>query len=666
MNPFMKRASFSTGRAILCAVLLVGLFATAALAQIGGPKDIKRTASAAKAPASVSGSYEHQGIRLDFTMEPTGESRNGLVAGADALVTFRVSDAHTGQPLSGIRPSAWISARKMQNPPSEEECKDKIRTFMGGLLSARPDIDLNSYLLLTLNHDKTISVINPQIKFTRTQLESLITLPGTGADWALSKGNELLFVTMPAESAIAVINTVTRKVVSTIPTGEGTRPMRIALQPDGRYVWVGLDNSPRVLVIDAEKAQVVANIEVGAGLHQLAFTADSRFAYVTNSASDTVSAIGIEKLAKVADIPVGKTPVPVAYSSANHLIYVAAINGDSLSVIDPTRQQVVKKIKTERGVVALRFAPGGRFGFAVNQVTNRVAVVDAATDTVAGSVEVVKGPDQVTFTDRFAYIRGTGSEKFSIIELSGLTKSKFVAVDITAGQKPASAMPAEIGVADMIAPTPEGNAAMVASAPDQMIYYYVEGMMAPMGTLQNYKRRPRAIMMLDRSLAEVSTGVYTTTVKLKTGGRFDVSVLTGQPRLTRCFQLEVADSPDAERTFTGVPVAVKALFEGQQFKTGQTAALRFRLTDPVTGEPLKGLTDVQVLAFEPPGIWQQRQWAREVGDGEYEISQIFPRPGQYRVMVRTATRGASFADLPFTTIPVVSGIDFISSESTDR
>lgn len=190
--------------------------------------------------------------------------------------------------------------------------------------------------------------------------------------------------------------------------------------------------------------------------------------------------------------------------------------------------------------------------------------------------------------------------------------------------------------------------------------------MAPMGTLQNYKRRPRALMILDRSLTEVTTGVYTTTVRLKRAGRFDLSVLTGQPRLTQCFQLDVADSPDAEKSFTGVPVALKALFEGQQFKSGRPAALRFRLTDPATGQPLKGLTDVQVLAFEPPGVWQQRQWAQEVGEGEYEVSQVFPRPGHYRVMVRVASRGVTFADLPFTAAPVTSGIDSISSESTDH
>jgi YVTN family beta-propeller protein len=657
----MRRHTHAAVLAFARALLLSALAATAS-AQIGGPKDAaakagKESAAAAKAPDSVSDSFEREGVRVEFKASATGKGGRGLAAGADAVVTFSVRDARTGQPLTSARPRAWISARKSEEPPNEAQCKDKIRTFMGGLLSARPDIDLNSYLLLTLNHDNTISFINPLVSFSRTQLESLVTLPGAGADWVLSKDGETLYVTLPEQSAVAVVNTVTRKVVSTIHVGEKARPVRVALQPGGRRVWVGLDGSPSVAVIDAGTNKLVSTVEAGAGLHNIAFTADGRLAYVTNSAADSVSAIDTGRLKKVADIPAGKTPVPVAVSGASRLVYVAAINGASVSVIDPATQKVVKTVPVKRGVVALKFDPTGRFGFAVNQVENKVAVIDAATGEVAGEVEVVKGPDQIVFTDRYAYVRGTGSEKFSLIELSGVLKGKFAAVDVTAGQKPPSAMPAEIGVADMIATTPEGNAAMIAHAPDQMIYYYVEGMMAPMGTLSNYKRRPRAALILDRSLAEVAPGVYSVPVRLKGAGRFDVAVLTGQPRIGHCFQLEVADSPDAEKKGAGVAVAAKALFGGKQFRPGEAVPLRFRLSDPATGQPLKGLQDVQVLAFEPPGVWQQRQWAKEVGEGEYEVTQVFPRAGLYKVLVRVASRGTTFADLPVTEVSVVTGAD---------
>ena len=525
---------------------------------------------------------------------------------------------------------------------------------MGGLLSVRADIDLNSYVLLTLNHDNTITFINPQVSFNITKLESIIPLPGAGADWALSKNRDFLYLTLPDLSSVAVINTLTRKLVSTIPVGEKVKPMRIATQPDGRYVWVGLDGSAMVAVIDTETNKLAATVPVGAGLHTIAFTSDSRFAYVTNSAADTVTAIDTKTLAKVADIAVGKTPVPVANSSASNFIYIAALNGGAISVLNPSSQQIVKTIPMKRGVVALRFDPSGRYGFAINQVESTVSVIDASTNTIVGESQVVKSPDQVTFTDRYAYIRGTGSEKFSLIELNHVAKTGTVAsVEIQAGRQPASALPNEIGVADMIVPTPEGNGAIIANTPDQMLYYYVEGMNVPMGTFQNYKRKPHALMLIDRSLSETAPGVYTSPIKLKQAGVFDVPVLVDQPRIANCFELKVAESPDGAGRKAVTSTAAEAMFKGSRFKPGEAVSLRFRLTDPVTKQAITGLKDIEVLTFEPPGIWQQRQWAKEVGDGVYEISQVFPRNALYNVMLRIASRGVRFNDLPQTSVQVV-------------
>jgi hypothetical protein len=72
---------------------------------------------------------------------------------------------------------------------------------MAGMLSVRADIDLNSYSMLTLNHDNTVTFINPQISFSVTKLESIVALPGYGADWALSKNKDFLYLTLPHQSA---------------------------------------------------------------------------------------------------------------------------------------------------------------------------------------------------------------------------------------------------------------------------------------------------------------------------------------------------------------------------------------------------------------------------------------------------------------------------------
>ena len=660
-NGKMKRLISSSTSVILSLVFALGAFGATskAAAQIGGPKDQKKDVKAEAsqpAPASASQQFEKEGIVIDFSLkaiEGADGKKQGLVAGADAVVEFSVKDKRTGQPITGLHPKGWISARTGERAPSEAECRDQILSLTGGLLSVRADIDLNSYVLVTLNHDNTITFINPQVSFNITKLESIIPLPGAGADWALSKGKDTLYVTLPELSSVAVINTVTRKLVTTIPVGEKVKPMRVAIQPDGRYVWVGLDGTAAVAVIDSETNKLAATVPTGAGLHNIAFTADSQFAYVTNTDADTVTAIETKTLTRIADIAVGKTPVPVTYSGASGLIYVAALNGGTISVINPSRQQVVKTIPMNRGIVALKFDPTGRYAFAANQVESTVSVIDASTNAVIGASAVVKGPDQVTFTDRYAYIRGTGSEKFSLIELNEVAKKGSVApATVQAGRQAASVLPQEIGVSDMIAPTPEGNGVVIANTPDQMLYYYVEGMMAPMGTFQNYKRRPHALLLIDRSLNETAPGVYASPIKLKQAGLFDVPVIIDQPRLAKCFEVKIADSPDGEKQKAVTATAVEPFFKQERFKSKEPVSLKFRLTDPVTKKAVTGLKDVEILLFEPPGIWQKRQWAKEIEEGVYEITQDFPRSGLYTVMIRAASRGLSFSDAPQTKVAV--------------
>lgn len=655
----LKRCWGGRARRLALAVACGFAASTVAPAQVAGPAASKKT-DASKAPASVKQRVEKEGIAVDFSLETSpasGERAAALVAGADAVATFRVTDARTGQPITNLHPNAWFSSRLASGAEtSDAQCKDKIRTFMGGLLSARADLDLNSYLLVTLNHDRTLTFTNPQIAFSKTKLESIVTLPSNGADFVLSKNKEWLYVTLPEQSAVAVVNTITRKLVSTIEIEGRHKPMRVALEPEGGRVWVGLDESPLVAVIDTATNKLLRTIPVGAGLHNIAFTADGALAYVTNSAADTVTAIDTRTFAKVADIAVGKTPVPVAYSAASRLVYVASINGGSVAAIDPATQKLVATIPLARGLVALGFDPRGRYGFAVNQVESKVSVFDAATNRIIGGTSVVKSPDQVVFTNRYAYVRGTGSEKFSLIELDGLGKAKVTAVDVQAGQRAPSTSPEDLGVASMIVPTPEGNSVMIAHAPDTMTYFYVEGMMAPMGTLSNYKRRARGILLIDRSLSETAPGTYSVPVKLERAGSFDVPILINENRIAHCFRADVGKSPNAPETEEKSSLVVTAAFSGQKFKAGGAGVpLRFKLADSISKEPITGLADVQVLVFEPPGVWQQRQWAKEVGAGEYEITQVFPHAAVYNVMVRVASRGVTFADLPFTTLVVTEG-----------
>ncbi len=117
--------------------------------------------------------------------------------------------------------------------------------------------------------------------------------------------------------------------------------------------------------------------------------------------------------------------------------------------------------------------------------------------------------------------------------------------------------------------------------------------------------------------------------------------------------MEVDRSPNGEMEKPRISITVEALFKEREFKPGKPVTMRFKVMDSITGQGIAGLRDVQVLAFEPPGVWQQRQWANDLGGGVYEATQVFPRAGLYNVLLRVESRGARFADLPYTRISIV-------------
>jgi hypothetical protein len=108
-----------------------------------------------------------------------------------------------------------------------------------------------------------------------------------------------------------------------------------------------------------------------------------------------------------------------------------------------------------------------------------------------------------------------------------------------------------------------------------------------------------------------------------------------------CFDLTIAENPaappKAETAFKIDPLVKEALA-----KVGERFALRFRLVDTKTGKPKLDLDDVKVLVFLAPGIWQQRDDAKSVGDGVYEMSFVPPSDGVYYVFVQSATLGLEF------------------------
>lgn len=586
-----------------------------------------------------------QGIAIEFTVEPLGQSASKIRAAEDVNIKFKVTDTTTSTPVKGLGLSAWISKGPDEKLIEPAQCREKVQSYLTGSMRARPDVDLNSYYVLSLNKSPDISVIDPLLGFGGSKLLTLIMLKAPGEDWLLTRDGEKLFVTLPSINKVAVINA--RSWIVDTYLDAGMTPMRITVQPDQQYVWVANDGNEKdggVTVIETATLKVAAKIPTGAGQHEVIISNDNRFAFVSNRASGTVSIIDIRKLEKLSDVNVGSQPSSMALSELSKAVYVAGEGDGTITVIEGQSQQVVARLKTKPGARSIRFAPGGRYGFVVNTKENAVHIFDAASNRLLHEVNVVKAPDQIMFSSAFAFVRSLDTENVYMLRLGKIDKE----VDVTefpGGQAPPGKGSTPVR-ADSIVLAPEGNSVIVANPVDRVLYYYTEGMAAPMGNFQNYRREPLAVMVVDRSLREIQPGVYSTTVKLPASGRYDVAFLNDSPRVSHCFNL-VAETNPSIKEEKPVALSIEHQVKERKLAVRQDFTFRFKLIETATGNPKSDLQDVRVLTFLSPGVWQRRDIAKSLGNGVYELKINVPEPGVYMLFVESASLGVRYTDLPY-------------------
>jgi YVTN family beta-propeller protein len=599
--------------------------------------------------------YKAEGISVEFSFEPaSSEKRDSteLVAGEDAIIRFKIRETSGGKGLGNLRPAVWIDQRQNAAAPLIKECREKIQSFLQPSFAKRPTIDLNSYFILALNDEPNISVIDPLAGFGGSKLFTLINLRSSGEDWAMSADRKRLYVSMPEVNQLAVIDIPTWKVITNVDAG--VKPMRVALQHDGRYLWIGNDGSDEttsgITVFDTVALKVVAHIGTGMGHHELAFNDDDSAAFVTNKQDGTLSVIDVRRLAKTASIKVGSRPAAVAFSSLSKAVYVVNEGDGNIVAVGGERFGILARISAEPGLSEIRIPPDGGFGFVINQAKSRLYVFDLSSNRLAHTVPVGPASDQITFTKQFAYVRSTGSEFVTMLKIADLGKETALS-RFPAGQEAPKKSPAT-SLADAIVAAPEEGSVLVANPADKMIYYYTEGMAAPMGSFQNYRREPKALLVLDNSLRETEPGVYTITLRLPAAGQYDVPFLLDSPRVVNCFHLPVAENPALPKP-TGVTIKIEPLANRTTVPVDQRYTLRFKVIDAATNLPRGDLEDVGVLVFLAPGIWQQRETAKHVGGGIYEMNFVPPQAGVYYVYFQCPSLGIHYNQITPLTLQAV-------------
>jgi len=574
-----------------------------------------------------------------------------LREGEEARVRLEFSDANTKAPLDGLFPGAWIDALTPGAKASDsEECKKKLQGFVGGSLLNPPEHDLNAYFVLGLNEDATITVVDPLFTFGGSKLLDMVFLKSAGSDWALSKDQLRLYVSMAEAGEVAVVDTESWKVIANVPVGKGAG--RVMLQPDERYLWVAVDggaNTPGVVAIDTVKLAQAAAISTGTGPHDLAISGDDRYVFASSRDSGDVSVIDVRTLSELRRVKTCKQPVSIAWSEPAASAFVACQGDGAIVSVSSDPERPLVRLQAQPGLAQIRFSPDGRLGFVPNPKKNVVHIIDAAGPRIVQSPGVESEPDQVSFSQDIAYVRHRGSETILMIPLSqvGHEGAAVPVVDFPGGQNPPGEMDLPTPAAGIVQ-APGEDAILLANPQDRMIYYYKEGMAAPMGSFQNYSRQPRAVLAVDRSLRPAGPGRYSTTFLLGPAGRRDLTLLVNSPRIVECFPFTIETNPN--KPDNRAPVVATALQPNSKIAPGREVVLRFRLNRTADNSLLTGASDVRVVTFLSPGVNRRALPAAEVEPGIYEARFTPSEAGIYYVFVDSLSAGLKVEKSPTTVI----------------
>ncbi|MEO1088195.1 MAG: hypothetical protein AAFY88_28520, partial [Acidobacteriota bacterium] len=302
------------------------------------------------------------------------------------------------------------------------------------------------------------------------------------------------------------------------------------------------------------------------------------------------------------------------------------------------------------GLGRIRFAPGGRWGFVPVPSSDAVHIVDAAKRRVVQTAGVEQGPVEVAFSDQLAYVSHSGSSTMLMIPLAGVGAEgqPVHIIDFPGGTNAPGDNPFP-SPAPGIVQAPGAPAMLVANPRDRSIFFYKEGMAAPMGHFKNYGRMPRAVRVVDRSLREVEPGTYQTAVNLRRPGQYNLTFFLDSPRVVECVPLTIAANPDFAEERAAQRHRVRPLTpKGTSVTVGDDIELAFNISSRDDGAENSGLRDVTVMVMATGQNWHRRLPAEESAPGVYGVRIAPPKAGLYYVFVGAPSLGLGLNQSPYT------------------
>lgn len=590
-------------------------------------------------------SDEDNGIKLSFDIQTAnGPPARQPVIREGELVSFdfRITDIND-VPLSGLFPAVWIHSSMPAETGNHDICLDKVKTFIGGSLFSRAELDLNVYYVMVMNEDATISVVDPLFGFGGSKLLTMLALAGPGYDWDVNQAQDRVYVSIPSENQIAVIDVNGWTVTPVGSNGGLVNPGRVYLQPGEQHLWVLTEDG--AVLYDPVSMEKQSHIKTPDPAAALEFSVDGRTAYLLGS--ESLHVVDMASMTIARSFRQAPGTVSMAYSKLAGSLYLRnAGSGDIRSIADGSFREAAV-IKSDPGPGDMKVTPDGRWTFVVNTESDRLSIIDTAKQRIVQSGRVQPGPEYIAFSDDLAYIRHAGSSDLYMIPLDdkdlGRAGKPIPTIDTPGGDH----SPGRVAIpsaGEAIVQAPGSNAVLVANYQDQAVYFYKEGMAAPMGSFNNYSKHPRSVLAIDHSLKErKQKGVYTSYASLPEAGDYEAALFMDSPRVIKCFPFTVEPADDSRSNYV-VSLAIEDR-TSSRLSANRENTFIYSVTSDYGGSLEGELFSIDVMLAS--GQWREKYDVQVNAGNELRIEIRPPIAGVYGVAVSAVNTGKFAASKEF-------------------
>jgi len=123
-------------------------------------------------------------------------------------------------------------------------------------------------------------------------------------------------------------------------------PFNLVVSKDDHRLYVIAQDANELLIVDADKKNVLNKIKVGIHPHSVILSNNGKIAYVSNEWSDNVSVIDLVNSKVTAVLKTGNGPAGLALSDNGNFLYVVNSFGSNLSVINLSSKEEINRFAT--------------------------------------------------------------------------------------------------------------------------------------------------------------------------------------------------------------------------------------------------------------------------------------------------------------------------------